>query len=78
MSRDRRDAKPTEETRQWLNELLTRNDRTAGAEVGELYLGREVFVAELRRPVVIEGECRDVDRTVDLFDLMDAHRREAR
>ena len=71
-------TRPTEEVRRWLNELLARNDYTAGAEVGEVFLGRELFVARLRRPVVVEGECVDVERTADLFDLMDAHRRERR
>lgn len=66
--------RPTVDAREVLNELLDRNERTKGAEVGEMLLGKDVFVATLRRPVIIEGECRDVaDRTVDLFDLMEMH-----
>ncbi len=57
-----------------INDLLGRNDYTEGAEVAEVYLGRDVLVARLRRPVVIEGQCEDVERTVDLFDLMEMHR----
>ena len=59
-----------------INDLLGRNDYTEGAEVGEVYLGRDVLVAQLKRTKVIEGQWEDVDRTADLFDLMDAHRAE--
>lgn len=65
--------RPTVDAREVLNELLDRNERTKGAEVGEMLLGKDVFVATLRRPVIIEGECRDVEATVDLFDLMEMH-----
>jgi hypothetical protein len=40
-----------------------------------MYLGADIFVARLRRPQLVEGSWEDVDRTVDLFDLMDEHRR---
>ncbi len=73
---DRPYRKPTEELRRWADELLERNDYTRGAVAGEMYLGPNVLVVELRRPVIIEGQCEDVERTVDLFDLMDAHARE--
>lgn len=73
---DRPYRKPAEEIRRWTDELLSRNDYTRGATAGEMYLGRDVLVVRLRRPVIIEGQCEDVDRTVDLFDLMDEHARE--
>lgn len=59
-----------------INDLLGRNDYTEGAEVGDVYLGRDVLIAKLRRPKVIEGQWSDVDRTADLFDLMNAHQAE--
>lgn len=58
-----------------INDLLGRNDYTEGAEVGEVYLGRDVLVAKLRRPKVVEGQWTNVDKTADLFDLMDEHQR---
>lgn len=64
---------PALDVRDAANELLGRNDRTVGAEVGEIYLGKDVLVVTVRRPVVIEGVCRDAPRTIDLFDLMDMH-----
>lgn len=68
-------SKPTLDIREALNELLRRNERTQGKEVGDMYLGSEVFIAQLRRPKVVEGDWEDVDKTVDLFDLIDAHQR---
>ncbi len=73
---DKLPSKPTLRIREALNELLQRNERTHGREVGEMYLGADIFVAHLRHPRVIEGQCEDIDRTVDLFDLMDEHGRE--
>ena len=78
---DRPYRKPTEEIRQWADELFDRNERTRGAVAGEMYLGRDVLVVELRRPVVIEGQWADVAAKTptdeeDLFDLMDAYARE--
>jgi hypothetical protein len=70
------EERPTTEVRKAVNKLLRRNGRTAGAEVGEMYLGKDILVVRLKRPTVIEGEWRDVDRTVDLFDLMDLHESE--
>lgn len=72
------ETKPTEQIRCAVNDLLQRNDYTFGTVVSDLYLGPGVLVARLRRPVVIEGQWEDLDdRTADLFDLMDDHRRES-
>ncbi len=68
-------SKPTLDIREALNELLRRNERTQGKEVGDMYLGSEIFIAQLRRPKVVEGEWESIDKTVDLFDLIDAHQR---
>jgi hypothetical protein len=62
--------------REALNELLRRNSRTQDREVGDMYLGSDIFVARLRRTRVLEGSCEQVDRTVDLFELINAHQRE--
>jgi hypothetical protein len=67
-------SKPTLRIREALNDLLQRNAHTHGKEVGEMYLGSDVFVVRLRRPQVVEGQWVNLDRTVDLFDLMDDHR----
>lgn len=71
------DDRPTNTIRKALNELLRRNQRTQGAEVAEFYLGRDIFVARLAHPRVIEGQWEGVDRTADLFDLMDAYQAES-
>ena len=68
-------SKPTLRLREALNELLQRNERTHGREVGEMYLGPDLFIACLRQPRVVEGQWEDTERTVDLFDLMDDHKR---
>lgn len=71
---------PTEAVRDAVNKLLTCNERTRGAVVGgRMYLGDDVLVVALARPVVIEGQWTNVEenRTADLFDLMDMHTREA-
>lgn len=60
--------------REALDEFLQQNDGTSGKEVGEMYLGPDIFVAMLRRRRVLEGEWESMERTVDLFDLMDQHR----
>ena len=70
------EERPTTEVRKAVNRLLRRNRRTEGAEVGEMYLGRDILVVRLKRPTVVEGEWRDVNRTVDLFDLMEMHESE--
>lgn len=68
---------PTERVRDAVNELLACNERTRGAVVGSrMFLGEEYLVVPLARPVVIEGQWEDVERTADLFDLMDMHEQE--
>lgn len=68
-------SRPTLDIREALNELLRRNDRTQDREVGDMYLGSDIFIAQLRRPQVLEGNWEDIDRTVDLFDLIEAHQK---
>lgn len=68
-------SRPTLDIREALNDLLQRNYRTHGKEVGDMYLGSDIFIARLRRPRILEGSWEDLDRTVDLFDLIDAHQR---
>lgn len=65
----------TERIAELLTELCIYNDRTKGAVAGEMYLGKDVFIATIRRPLIIEGEWEDVDRTVDISDLFDMHER---
>jgi hypothetical protein len=67
-------SKPTMRIREALNELLRQDDLTAGREVGEMYLGPEIFIARLRQPQILEGNWSEVDGTVDLLDLIDQHR----
>lgn len=71
---DKLPSRPTLDIREALNELLRRNERTHDKEVGDMYLGSEIFVAKLRRPQVLEGSWEDIDRTIDLFDLIDAYK----
>ena len=68
-------SKPTLRLREALNELLQRNERTHGREVGEMFIGPDLFIARLRQPRVVEGQWEDTERTVDLFDLIDDHKR---
>lgn len=72
---DKMPSRPTWDIREALNDLLRRNERTRGKEVGEMYLGSEIFIAQLRRPHVVEGKWEDLDKTIDLFDLIDAYQR---
>lgn len=67
---------PALDVREALNTLLRRSDRANGKQVGDMYLGSDIFVARLRRPKVVEGSWEDLDRTVDLFELIDAHQKE--
>lgn len=68
---------PTERVRDAVNELLACNGRTRGAVVGgRMYLGDDILVVPLARPVVIEGQWEDVPRTADIFDLMNAYQEE--
>jgi hypothetical protein len=71
---DKLPSRPTLDIREALNELLQRNDRTQDKVVGDMFLGSDIFIAQLRRPKVLEGSWEDVDRTVDLFDLIEAHK----
>ncbi len=72
---DKLPSRPTLDIREALNELLQRNDRTQDKVVGDMFLGSDIFIAQLRRPKVLEGHWEDMDRTVDLFDLIDAHQK---
>ncbi len=72
---DKLPSKPTLRIREALNELLQRNEHTFGREVGEMFLGPDIFIARLRQPRVVEGDWEDLDRTIDLLDLMDDHLR---
>ena len=69
-------SRTTIELRRVLNELLRRVEATRGKQVGEIYLGSDVIVARLRRPKIIEGQWEDLDRTVDLLDLIDEHQQD--
>lgn len=66
-------SKPTLDVREALDELLRRNEQTHGKEVGDMFLGPDIFVAVLRRRRVVEGEWESTDRTIDLMDLMEQH-----
>lgn len=67
---------PALDVREALNRLLCRSDRAQGKQVGDMYLGSDIFVARLRRPKMVEGSWEDLDRTVDLFELIDAYQKE--
>ncbi|MCA9867343.1 MAG: hypothetical protein KC410_12720 [Anaerolineales bacterium] len=66
-------ARSTVAVRDAINRLLKLNDYTADAEVSELYLSKDIIVATLKRPKVIEGTCWDIVDTIDIFDLMDLY-----
>lgn len=72
---DKLPSRSTLDIREALNELLRRNDRTRDREVGDMYLGSDIFVVRLRRPKIVEGSWEDLDRTIDLFELIDAHQK---
>lgn len=74
---DKLPTRPTQGVREALNELLRRNREGDSRVAGDMFLGRDVFVVRLRRPAVVEGSWEDLDRTVDLLELIEAHRREA-
>ena len=68
---DKRDL-PTKALERAVNDICERNERSRGAVAKEIYLGSRIVVVALARPVVIEGECWDVEpREVDILDLMD-------
>lgn len=72
---DKLPSRPTLDIRAALNDLLQRNDRTQDKVVGDMFLGSDIFIAQLRRPKVLEGSWENLDRTIDLFDLIDAHQK---
>lgn len=45
------DRRPLEKLAETVNDLLARNDRTNTASAGEMYLGKDILVVRLRRPV---------------------------
>lgn len=69
-------TKPTVRIQKALDELLQYNDRTRGRVSGSMYLGKDIFIVTLREPRVINGEWEEIDRTTDIFDLMDAYQQE--
>lgn len=73
-----RKPKPTKVIKDALGDLLNANEHTRGSVPAEMYLGEDIFIVHLRRPRVIEGQHETVDRTVDIFDLMDEHKRSNR
>ena len=69
---DNRDL-PTRALQLAVNAMCERNERSRGAVTKDIYLGSRVVLVTLARPVVIEGQCWDVepDGEVDMLDLMD-------
>lgn len=68
--------KPTETIRDGVNELTGYNDRTAGKEAGNMYMGKDVLIVELRERREFEGEWSDGDERYDLVDSIDEYRRQ--
>lgn len=68
---------PTRALANAIDAMCERNERTRGAVAGDVLLGARFVLVTLKRPQVIDGECKDVDATVDIFDLMDDFRRQA-
>lgn len=64
-------TKPTERIKDALNELCQYNDRTDGGQAGNMYLGKDVFVAEIRHPKIIEGDWEDI--SYDLVQSIDEY-----
>ena len=68
------EIKPTRALANAVDALCDRNERTRGAVTGEVFMGRRYVLVALRRPVVIDGECWNVESKadeVDILDLMD-------
>ena len=64
-------TKATQRVAEAVNDMLRRNERTRGAVASrKMYLGDDILVVPLARPVVIEGQWENVERTADIFDLM--------
>lgn len=63
---------PTKALERAVNAMCERNERSRGAVTKEIYLGSRVVLVTLARPVVIEGECWDVEPAgeVDMLDLI--------
>ena len=68
---DNRDL-PTRALQLAVNAMCERNERSRGAVTKEIYLGSRVVLVTLARPIVIEGECWDVEPAgeVDMLDLI--------
>jgi hypothetical protein len=61
---------PTQQLQAALDDLCRRN--AYPGRVREMWLGPGLFVALITEPVVIEGECWDVEpREMDIFKLME-------
>ena len=69
---DNRDL-PTRALQLAVNAMCERNERSRGAVTKDIYLGSRVVLVTLARPVVIEGQCWNVEPAgeVDMLDLMD-------
>ncbi len=63
---------PTKALERAGNAMCERNERSRGAVTKEIYLGSRVVLVTLARPIVIEGECWDVEPAgeVDMLDLI--------
>ena len=63
---------PTRALANAINAICENNNRTRGAVAGDVLMGERFVLVTLRRPVVIEGECWDMEpaNEVDLLDLM--------
>lgn len=45
--------------------------------VDQMYLGSRIFIASLKpKPKIINGIAVNVDKTIDIFDLMEQHQNE--
>lgn len=64
---------PTERIKDALNELCQYNDRTRGGQVGNMYLGKDIFVVEIRHSQIIDGEWLDI--SYDLVQSIDEYRK---
>jgi len=63
------EQKPTLRIAAALGEILRSNARTWGKGVGKMYLGADVFIVRLTRPQIVNGQCWETDRTIDIQDL---------
>ena len=63
---------PTKAPERAVNAMCERNERSRGAVTKEIYLGSRVVLVTLARPIIIEGECWDVEPAgeVDMLDLI--------